>query len=470
MILPRARLLFFLTDVVGINVGFIIGYLLRYRLQLWRDVVYDASLSEYLPIWGIFVLSILAMFWLDGVYVQRRAISWLDQMYTILGAEIKALFVVWTVMFLYPPTVYSRLMMLQAGATVLVLLGIARLVRDTWEARWRRMGYGVADVLIVGAGELGRTVMRTIVARPELGYRCVGFVDDDKVRGQTDIGRFPALGDVNSIRDILRDHKITEVIITLPWSAQSKILDVVNLCNRRKIRARVVPSLLQINLSNVDVDELGGIPLIGVRQPSENPINQILKRAFDLLLSVPAFIIMLPMMALAAVLIRIESPGSPIFSQQRAGKDSKPFRCYKLRSMHENAEREREKLQILNEADGPMFKIRNDPRRTHIGRILRKLSLDELPQFWNVIIGDMSIIGPRPALMEEVAQYNDWQRERLRVKPGISGLWQISGRSELTFDEMCLLDVYYIENWTLSMDIKIALKTVPYLLSAKGAY
>ena len=176
------------------------------------------------------------------------------------------------------------------------------------------------------------------------------------------------------------------------------------------------------------------------------------------------------MMALAAVLIRIESPGSPIFSQQRAGKDSKPFRCYKLRSMHENAEREREKLQILNEADGPMFKIRNDPRRTHIGRILRKLSLDELPQFWNVIIGDMSIIGPRPALMEEVAQYNDWQRERLRVKPGISGLWQISGRSELTFDEMCLLDVYYIENWTLSMDIKIALKTVPYLLSAKGAY
>lgn len=467
---PRTRLMFFLVDVVGINVGFIIGYLLRYRLQLWRDVIYDASLDEYLPIWGIFFLSMLAMFWLDGVYVQRRAISWLDQMYTILGAEIKALFIVWTLMFLYPPTVYSRLMMLQAGAAVLILLGIARLVRDVWEARWRRMGEGVADVLIIGAGELGRTVMRTIVARPELGYRCVGFLDDDEVRGQTDIGRFPALGQVGSIREVLKDNPVDEVIITLPWSAQSKILDVVNLCNRRRIRARVVPSLLQINLSNVDIDELGGIPLIGVRQPAENPINQLLKRAFDLILAIPAFIALLPFMAIAALFIRIESPGSPIFGQARAGKDGKPFRCYKLRSMYANAEQEREKLKAMNEADGPMFKIRNDPRRTRVGRILRKLSIDELPQFWNVIIGDMSIIGPRPALMEEVAQYNDWQRERLRVKPGISGLWQISGRSELTFDEMCLLDVYYIENWSLSMDLKIALKTVPYLLSARGAY
>lgn len=138
--------------------------------------------------------------------------------------------------------------------------------------------------------------------------------------------------------------------------------------------------------------------------------------------------------------------------------------------MHKDADQMRDQLMAMNEADGPIFKIKDDPRRTKVGRVLRKFSIDELPQFWNVLKGDMSIVGPRPALLSEVAQYADWHRERLRVQPGITGLWQVSGRSELSFDEMCLLDVYYIENWSPSLDLKIMLRTIPYVLTGRGAY
>jgi exopolysaccharide biosynthesis polyprenyl glycosylphosphotransferase len=470
MILPRTRLLLLLIDVALVNIAFVAGYVLRYRLQWLRDIIYEASFGEYALIQLIFTITMIGMFWLDGVYAPRRAPSWTDQMFAALNATIKSLFILWALIFLIGPTVYSRLMMIWAGAAALVLIGISRFVRGQLEARLRKRGLNVAHVLIVGAGELGRTVMRNIMARPELGYRVVGFVDDDEQRGHTDIGRFAALGEVSETERVLTMNRVDEVIITLPWSAQPKIVEVVNLCNHHHIRARVVPSLLQINLSKLDVDDLGGIPLIGVRQPTFSPVNEVLKRGFDLLFGGLVFLMALPVMTIAALLIRADSPGSPIFSQPRAGKDGKPFKIYKLRSMVQDAEEKRDELLQHNEADGPMFKIKDDPRTTRVGRIIRKLSLDELPQFWNVLKGDMSVVGPRPALLHEVAQYGDWHNERLRVKPGISGLWQISGRSELTFDEMCLLDVYYIENWSLSLDLKIALKTVPYLLSARGAY
>jgi lipopolysaccharide/colanic/teichoic acid biosynthesis glycosyltransferase len=178
----------------------------------------------------------------------------------------------------------------------------------------------------------------------------------------------------------------------------------------------------------------------------------------------------LPLVAVAALAVRLESPGPAIFTQLRAGLNGKPFRIYKLRSMRVGAEEERKRLEALNEVDGPMFKIRNDPRVTRVGRIIRKLSIDEFPQFWNVLRGDMSIVGPRPALLDEITAYDDWHRDRLRVKPGITGLWQISGRSELKFEEMVLLDVYYIENWSLLQDLTIVLRTVPYLLTNRGAY
>ena len=459
-----------LIDVVLINVGFIIGFTLRYNLQWFRETGFEATLGDYTMIQLAYNLVFLAMFQIDGLYAMGRARSWLDQIYLIINSSAKATVIVLALIFIYLPAGYSRLMIIETGLADVVLLGIARLVKDLIAAVMLRKGYGIANVLIVGAGELGRAVMRTLVARPELGYRCIGFVDDDPARGSTNIGRFPALGALDCLPGILRNQKIDEVVVTLPWSAQPKIMQVVELCQHRGVRARVMPSLLQLNLGHIDVDDFGGIPLLTMREDRQSPDDHPIKRIADIAGAGLVLLVCSPVIGIAALLVWLESPGSPIFTQIRVGKHGKPFKLYKLRSMRMGADAEKPLLMQHNEADGPLFKMRNDPRTTRIGRIIRRTSIDEFLQFWNVLRGEMSIVGPRPNLPEEVAQYNDWHRARMRVRPGITGLSQISGRSELTFDETCLLDIYYIENWSSSLDMKIILKTIPFLLSTRGAY
>ena len=196
----------------------------------------------------------------------------------------------------------------------------------------------------------------------------------------------------------------------------------------------------------------------------------MIKRLFDLALAGFWAIVTSPVMLVIATLIKLDSPGPAVFRQLRVGKKGQRFWCYKFRSMREGAEDEQEHLQAYNEADGPLFKMRDDPRRTRVGRWLRRPSLDELPQLYNVLRGEMSLVGPRPPLPHEVAQYEAWQMRRLEVAPGITGLWQVSGRSDLTFDEQCLLDIYYIENWSPFLDIKILLRTVPQVFTGDGAY
>ncbi len=466
----RVNLAVFLSDLVLFNAAFALGYVIRYQLEWFRDIAFSASFADYGPIQILFNLSLLAFFWLDGVYAARRFSSWFDQIWTIIGSTIKAVFVVWVAIFIYGPAVYSRLMIAEAGIVLIVLMGITRAIRNWYDARLRANGVGVVNIMIVGAGELGRAVVRTLFARPELGYRCVGFVDDDPHRGRTDIGRFPALGDLAALPDLIARHEVGEVVITLPWSAQPKILGIVDQCQQLGVKARVVPSLLQLNLSKVNVDDFGGIPMLSRSERDIGAFNRLVKRGVDIVLGSVFLLISTPVVGIAALAVKLESPGPAIYSQLRSGQNGRPFKVFKLRSMHKDAEKERDQLLDLNEMDGPMFKIKADPRLTLVGRVLRKLSIDELPQFWNVLKGDMSIVGPRPALLSEIAEYDDWHSERLRVKPGITGLWQISGRSELSFDEMVLLDVYYIENWSPSLDFKIMLRTLPYVLSGRGAY
>jgi exopolysaccharide biosynthesis polyprenyl glycosylphosphotransferase len=231
-----------------------------------------------------------------------------------------------------------------------------------------------------------------------------------------------------------------------------------------------VPDLFQLSLGRVDVEAINGIPLISIKQSSLTGWNLVVKRAYDLILTTVGMTVSAPLWLFIAIAIKLDSPGPVLFRQERAGRHGKPFTVYKFRSMRQDAEAELAKLQNRNEVDGPMFKIRDDPRRTRIGRFIRRSSLDELPQFINVLRGEMSIVGPRPALLSEVAQYQDWHRRRLDVLPGITGLWQVSGRSELSFDEMALLDIYYAENWSLGTDIRISLRTVPQIFFGDGAY
>jgi exopolysaccharide biosynthesis polyprenyl glycosylphosphotransferase len=220
----------------------------------------------------------------------------------------------------------------------------------------------------------------------------------------------------------------------------------------------------------VDFDDMGGLPLMGLKTTSIPRAGRLVKRGLDVALSLAALVGTAPIMGLIAAFIQLDSPGPVLFTQRRVGEGGRPFDIIKFRSMRQGAEEQQAQLQELNQATGPLFKIKSDPRLTRMGRFLRRLSLDELPQFINVLRGEMSIVGPRPGLPSEVAQYEAWQRQRLEVPPGITGLWQVSGRSDLSFDEMCLLDVYYIENWTLGLDLTIMLRTIPRVVFAEGAY
>ena len=461
-----------LTDVVLINVAFAAAYWVRYELQWFRavDPAYYAPFRAYIPFALALTVLVMIAYKLGGVYNQPRGASWLDEVYALIGGTTTGILIVTAMTFWFRPLVYSRLMFLWAGLLIVTLLSISRLIkRWVWGSLMRR-GIGVDRVLIVGAGEVGRRLMRNIVAQPELGYRVIGFVDDDPDKNRTDIGRFKAFGGIENLPRVVQEEAIDEVIITLPWMYHRKILGIMRQCERERVRARIVPDLFQLALSRVDIEDLGGIPIIGVKEVSITGWNLAFKRISDIVFSLIGLILFFPLMLLIALAIKLDSPGPVLFKQIRVGKGGQKFVFYKFRSMHQGAEEEQPKLTDLDEVVGPTFKIRNDPRCTRVGRILRRTSLDELPQLYNVLRGEMSLVGPRPALPSEVEQYKEWHRRRLEISPGITGLWQVSGRSELTFDEMCLLDIYYLENWSPLLDLKIALKTIPAVITGTGAY
>jgi exopolysaccharide biosynthesis polyprenyl glycosylphosphotransferase len=461
-----------MVDVILINFAFVLAYYIRYELQWFRavDPAFNQPFRAYIPFAVVLTVLLIVTFRLEGVYQSRRGGSWFDELYAIINGTTTGIVIMVVIVFFYQPLVYSRLLFFQAGVLVIALLGFSRLVKRQVMGRLRKRGWGTSRVLIVGVGELGRAVMRNIVAHPEFGYDVVGFVDDDPQKGETDIGRFKGLGGIENLPALITDLDVNEVVITLPWQYHRKILSVVTQCEREQVRPRIVPDFFQIALSRMHIDDLGGIPLISVKDVSFGGWSRVMKRAVDFTVALVGLIVLAPLMGLAALAIRLDSPGSILFRQVRLGKGGNPFTLYKFRSMRLSAEEEQARLVDLNEAAGPIFKIRDDPRLTRSGRVLRRISLDELPQLYNVLRGEMSLIGPRPPLPGEVEQYREWHKRRLEVSPGMTGLWQVSGRSELDFDEMALLDIFYVEEWSLALDLKIFLKTIPTVIFGRGAY
>lgn len=462
-----------LTDVLLINVAIAVAYWIRYDLQWFASVdeAYLIPYKSFLPISLALTVLLLFIYKLSGVYNQPRGASWFEEVYHVLtGTATGIVLIVFIIVFFFRPFLYSRLIFFYAGVLISVLLGLSRLGKRILRNHLRRKGLGVDRLLIVGAGEIGRTVMRNIVAQPSLGYHIVGFVDDDPEKGNTDIGRFRALGSTANIPRLIKELAIDEVIITLPWMYHRKIVSIIAQCEREQVRVRIVPDLFQMTMSHMQVEDLGGIPMIGVQEVSISTARRFIKRAMDIVVSLVGLIMLFPLFFLISVVIRLDSPGPVFFRQIRVGKNERLFSCFKFRSMYHGADEEKHKLLDQNEATGPWFKMRDDPRVTQAGRLLRRFSLDELPQLFNVLMGHMSLVGPRPALPSEVQRYQSWHKRRLEVAPGLTGLWQVSGRSELTFDEQVLLDLYYIENWSPLLDIQILLRTVPKVLIGEGAY
>lgn len=466
------RYLLILSDALLILVAFAGAYYLRYQLQWFRavDPAFQLSLTQYAPFALLLDLLVLLAFRFSGVYPFRYGRSPAEELYAIGAATTLAVVALIVASLAFRQVLYSRLIFLYAALLITLLLGLSRLVISLARTHLRQYDIGVQRVLLVGAGEIGRMVMRTVAARPDLGYHLVGFVDDHPTKGRTDIGPFKALGPVENLEQVIAAQRAASIIICLPWQSHRTIQHLLRVCDRAGVQAQVVPDFFQLTKDQLHVEVLNGIPLLSIRPVSIQGWNLIFKRAADLLLVLVLGILSLPIIAGIALAIRLDSPGPIFYPQRRIGKNGKPFCCYKFRSMVDGADVMQPTLANLNEASGPLFKVRRDPRRTRVGRFLRRFSLDELPQLYNVLRGEMSMVGPRPNLPQEVERYEEWHKKRLATSPGVTGLWQVSGRSDLTFDEMVLLDIYYVENWSLALDFGILLRSIPAILSGRGAY
>jgi exopolysaccharide biosynthesis polyprenyl glycosylphosphotransferase len=461
-----------LVDILLINLAFWLSYMVRYRLGFPYPVppFYDAPYPPYIPYAILLTLLCLLTFQIDGLYRPQRGRGWLYEGYRLASGTATSTVFVMAITFFFQPLVYSRGMLVLAGTMIVLFLSLARVIRRRILIYRRRRGIGVDRVLVVGAGDIGRSVIQSILASPAAGYQVVGYIDDDPQKGNGRLGRIRGLGKLQDLPDVIAAEKVDEVIVTLPWMYHRKILHIVEECERDNVPVRVVPDVFQQRMGRVDLDTLSGIPLIGTAPVRLSQGAFLVKRVIDLSVSILAVPFALILFAVVALLIKLDSPGPVIFKQERVGKDGACFFVFKFRSMVEGAEQMQADLEALNEADGPLFKVKHDPRVTRVGRWLRRTSIDELPQLVNVIRGEMSLVGPRPGTPEEVAQYEPWQMQRISVLPGITGLWQVSGRSDVPFEEMVLLDIFYIENWSLDLEIRILLQTIPYVLLGHGAY
>jgi exopolysaccharide biosynthesis polyprenyl glycosylphosphotransferase len=468
----RSRLALLVADLFLINLGFIFAFYLRYELRLWPETAefVDAPFRAYYLAQLLLVAVALTVFARRGLYRLRRATQWLDEVGTIVSGTTLAVSILVMVFYVFRPGITSRAMLFYAWVAIIVLLSVFRLALRWFISHRRRRGEGLARVLVVGAGHVGKMVMQQIAHRPGLGYRLVGFCDDVAWAQSASFGRFSCLGDVPQLDRVIEQHRVDEVVIALPSAEHEKILRIVSLCRQNGVEFRLVPDTFDLTLGTVEVDDLAGIPLIGLRETALRGFNLAIKRAVDIAVAGAALVASAPVMLLVALAVKLDSPGPVFFPQPRVGTKGRVFRVYKVRSMYQDAEKRLASLQQNNEAGGVIFKMRDDPRRTRVGRIVRRLSLDEVPQFWNVLVGDMSLVGPRPPMPHEVEQYDEWHKRRLEVTPGLTGLWQVSGRSDLPFDEMVMLDLYYIESWSLGLDVKIILQTIPAVLTMRGAY
>lgn len=450
----------------------LLAYSARYIFQWFLDVepASDLAFTSYLPVvLGLMLVLPIAFRW-SKVYPYRRSQSLLEESYAIATTTTASVVFVITISLLFRSQLDSRLMFLYIALFITILLSVSRFIITLSLNHLRKYDVGVERILLVGAGDAGRMVMRNIVAQPELGYKLVGFVDDNPVTGNTDIGTFPALGPIKNVEHVLNNEDVQRLIICLPWESHQKTQWLLHLCEANRVTAQVVPDLFQITKNPMSVEQLNGIPLIGMSDGSIQGWDLLVKRGIDLLTTVLAFAALWPFALLIALFIRLDSPGPIIYAQTRVGKNGQRFRCFKFRSMVDGAEALQQDLAETNEASGPLFKMKHDPRLTRVGRILRRYSLDELPQLYNVLRGEMSWIGPRPNRPDEVSQYSEWHKKRLATSPGMTGLSQVSGRSDLTFDETALLDIYYVENWNILLDLNIVLRSIPAVIRGRGAY
>jgi exopolysaccharide biosynthesis polyprenyl glycosylphosphotransferase len=332
----------------------------------------------------------------------------------------------------------------------------------------RRRGHNYRNVLLVGSGPRALQARRTIESNPQWGLRILGFLEDSG----TPVDPQLASEKVYKFADLpglIQSEVVDEVVLACPRSILPLTEHVVALCAQVGVPVTLVSDLFGDYLPSPRSTRFGSLPALSFATVHHSPVKLLVKRGFDVVVSGTMLVLALPVLTLAAVAIKLTSPGPVLFRQVRCGLHGRRFAMLKLRTMYEDAEQRQAELAHLNECSGPVFKIRNDPRVTPVGRLLRRYSIDELPQLWNVLSGDMSLVGPRPPIPGEVDQYHPSQRRRLSMRPGLTCLWQVQGRNEIGFEDWVKLDLEYIDGWSLGTDLRILARTLPAVLRGTGA-
>jgi exopolysaccharide biosynthesis polyprenyl glycosylphosphotransferase len=409
------------------------------------------------------------VFGLFGLYgFKALTVSALDEA-RALAAALASMTLLWLfVGLLVKPGSFGRPEALAMVAWLALAFWTALAVRAFIRARTRRMR--PERVLIYGAGNTGQTLAERIRGLGQ-GIEVVGFVDDDPMPLRPGLTDIPVMPETQGITAAIRETDATRLVLAFSQSPTHQVLEGVRTSEFGRLPISIVPRYFEITPAHSTLSEINGFPLLDLRSAQLSTGARAVKRALDLTVSVAAVVALAPLFLLVAAAVKIDSRGPVFFRQERLGSNERPFRIWKFRTMIPDAEARRMEMAHLNEMEGsgPLFKMKNDPRVTRVGRFLRKTSIDELPQLFNVVAGQMSLVGPRPFVTHEAVQIGGWGRKRLDIKPGITGLWQVRGRNDVPFEEMVRLDYMYVTNWSVWWDIRLILQTVPRVLRGSGA-
>jgi exopolysaccharide biosynthesis polyprenyl glycosylphosphotransferase len=479
--LPRGKqkliygIILVLSDTIFLALSFSLSYALRFYTTLFSfmqsEPIYtiDIHYVFYAVVFTVMTLLLLNVYQLynrDHIY---EGSGYYNRIFKAVSINIVIIIIVG---YLYEAYSFSRIWIaLLYFFSVLFLFTGRYLISAVTSYFVRKLNLS-SRTLIVGIGENARRIKNTLESYRMESFEVVGYVEkEEKIKSGREYGDdFKILGYLENIKEIVKDNDVQKVIISGKEYKYYEILDMLEKIKGLDVLILMFPGFFEFSIKRMKMREVGRIPLVQISNVGFFGIDLFYKNLIDYVLGGILFLLFIPVYLVAGFLIKVDSRGPVFYKQRRYTKGMKPFYMYKFRTMHAGADKRLAGLKEKSEVDGPIFKMRADPRITGVGKYFRRFSIDELPQIINVLKGEMSLVGPRPPRPGEVKGYENWHKKRLNVKQGITGLWQVSGRSELSFDEMVRLDLYYIQNWSIGMDIAIILRTIPTVLSGKGAY
>ena len=452
------------SDLFIVFVTFFLGFFLRKEYDNFYDPnTYLVLLPTLLIIWGV-------LLYYFGMYDSFRTKQISDVLITVVESSLIGGSFYGSFIFITKMQSVSRGNIFYSFLLAAIFISIERVCLIHYFRYQRKKGLNTRNILIAGTGSRAQHFIDLINKHAEWGIKIVGLVDEETARINDTIYGHKVIGSFKDVPDIIHNNVVDEIIFIVPRSWLNKIEDIMYICEIEGLKVSVAIDLFELKLSKAKYSTLDEFPLLTFESTPDKLIHLFIKRLFDIIFSGTVLVLLSPVFVMAAVIVKTTSKGCVFFKQQRCSLNGRKFTMYKFRTMVEDAETRLGELLIHNEMNGPVFKMENDPRLTKAGKFLRKFSIDEMPQLWNVFKGDMSLVGPRPPIPTEVSKYEPWQRRRLSMRPGITGLWQAYGRNKITnFEEWMRLDLEYIDNWSLWLDCKILFKTVPVVLFGIGA-